>query len=158
MVGLGVAAIAFPWVASVAVELLIGWILVISGALGLVYAFRASRRAGLFFSLLGALLSLGVGVVLLAYPLSGVLTVTLLIALLFATGGVFRILLALQLRPLDHWGWMLVSGILALILAGLILTQWPEAATWVIGVLLGIDLIFAGWTSIFLSLSARRAT
>jgi uncharacterized membrane protein HdeD (DUF308 family) len=156
MVALGIAAIAFPFVATLAVELLIGWILAISGALGIVQAFRVAKWKGFLLSLLGALLSLGVGAVLLLYPFAGIVSLTLLIAALFLVGGAFRILLAFRVRPLDHWGWLLVSGILALVLAILILAQWPEAAAWVIGVLVGIDLIFSGWTLMLLAMAARQ--
>jgi uncharacterized membrane protein HdeD (DUF308 family) len=134
----------------------VGWILVLSGALGLVHAFRAAKWKGFLLSLLWALLSLGVGIALLVYPFTGMLSLTLLITVFFLAGGTLRIVQALRLRPADYWGWLLASGILALLLGGLILAQWPMAATWVIGVLVGIDLIFAGWTSALLGMAARR--
>jgi uncharacterized membrane protein HdeD (DUF308 family) len=155
---LGMAAIFFPFFASLAVELLIGWALVFSGVAGIVHAFRTSKWKGFVFSLLGALLSLGAGIVLLLYPLTGILSLTLFIAAFFLAGGVFRIILALRLRPFDHWGWLLFGGALDLVLAALILTQWPEAAAWIIGLLVGIDLIFAGWTMIMLAAAARRSS
>lgn len=157
MVVLGIAAIAFPFIATIGVELLIGWILVISGVVGIVHAFRSAKWKGFLFSLLGALLSLGVGIVLLLYPFKGILSLTLLIAAFFLAGGVFRILLALRLRPADHWAWLLASGILALVLAVLTLAQWPAAAAWMMGLLIGIDRIFAGWTSIMLAMAGPRS-
>lgn len=152
----GIAAIIFPYVASLAVELLLGWILVFSGAAGIVHAFRMAKWKGFMFSLLGALVSLGVGIVLLLYPLTGILTLTLLIAAFFLASGIFRIASAFRLRPFDHWGWLLTGGVLELVLAALIITQWPEAAAWVIGLLLGIDLVFTGWTMMMLAAAARR--
>lgn len=156
LVALGVGAIIFPFAATIAIEVLIGWTLVISGVAGIVHAYRAARWKGCLFALLGALFSLAIGALLLIYPLTGALTLTLLIAAFFLAGGVFRILLALKVRPLDHWDWMLASGILALAIAVLILAQWPEAAAWIIGLLVGVDLIFGGWTSIMLALAARE--
>ena len=153
---LGIAAIVFPFAATLTVEVLIGSILVVSGAAGILHAFRAARWKGFMFALLGALLSLAIGLVLLLRPLVGILSLTLLIAAFLFAGGVFRVLLALRVRPLDYWGWLLASGVLAIALAVLILAQWPQAATWVIGLLVGIDLIFAGWTSIMLGMAARR--
>jgi uncharacterized membrane protein HdeD (DUF308 family) len=156
MVVLGVAAIAFPFAATMAIEVLIGWILVISGLAGILQAYRSARWKGFLLTLLGALLALAVGALLLLYPLTGALSLTLLIAAFFLTGGGLRVLLALKVRPLDQWGWMLASGVLALAIAVLILVQWPEAAAWIIGLLVGVDLIFGGWTSIMLALAARE--
>ena len=157
MVLLGIAAIAFPFMATLAVELLLGWILLANGALGIVHAFRASRWNGFMLAMLAALLSLGIGILLLLYPLTGILSLTLVIAVFFMAGGLFRILLAFRLRPLDHWGWLLVSGILSLLLAAIILTQWPTAAAWLLGLLVGIDLMFSGWTLLMLGIAAARS-
>ena len=157
MIILGTAAIAFPFTATLATELFIGWILAISGVLGIVQAFRASKWKGFLWSLLSALLALGVGTLLLFYPLTGILSLTFLLIVFFISGGILRIILAFRLRPHDHWAWLLVSGILALLLAVLILSQWPVAAAWLIGLLVGIDLIFTGLTSVMLSLVARRS-
>jgi uncharacterized membrane protein HdeD (DUF308 family) len=156
MLLLGIAAIAFPFFATLAVALLVGWILAISGAVGIVHAFGIKQWKGFLFALLGALLSLGIGMILLFYPLTGVLSLTLLIAAFFLASGVLRVLLALRLRPADHWGWLLTSGALAFLLGALILSQWPQASGWVIGVLVGIDLVFSGWVSIMLAMAARR--
>lgn len=156
MVMLGVGALLFPFFASLAIELMVGWILVISGLIGAAQALRTNQWRGFGFSLLSALLSLVVGTMLLLFPYTGVLSLTLLVALFFAAGGIFRIMLAVRLRPLDNWGWLMVSGILSLTLAVIILTQWPEAATWVVGVLVGIDLIFSGLILIMIASMARR--
>lgn len=153
---LGIAALAFPWVATLAVELLVGWILVLYGVLGVIHALRNARWNGYLFSLFGALLALCAGALLVFYPMTGVLSLTLLIVVFFLAAGTFRVLLALRLRPADHWGWLLVSGLLAITLAILIVVQWPEAAAWIIGLMLGIDLIFAGSASILLAMAARN--
>lgn len=153
---LGVAAITFPFVATLAVELLIGWILLLSGFLGLINSFRNAKWRGFSLSLLAALLSIAIGILLLAFPLTGMLTLTLLVAALFVAGGVLRIALALRLRPLDHWGWMLASGVLALLFAVVIVSQWPQAAAWVIGLVVGVDLVFAGMILMMLASAARR--
>jgi uncharacterized membrane protein HdeD (DUF308 family) len=153
---LGVAAIVFPFVATLAAELMIGWILLISGFVGLINASRNAKWPGFSFSLLAALLSIAIGILLLAFPLTGMLTLTLLITALFVAGGVLRIALAVRLRPLDHWGWMLASGVLSLLLAVVIISQWPQAAAWVIGLVVGVDLVFAGAILIMLASAAYR--
>jgi uncharacterized membrane protein HdeD (DUF308 family) len=156
MILLGGAAIVFPFVATLAMELFIGWALVIIGAMGIVSAFQAAKWKGFLLSMLSALLALGIGVLLLLFPLPGILSLTLLVAAYLIVSGILRIFLAFRLRPLDHWGWHLIGGSLALVLAVLILAQWPEAAAWIIGLLIGVDLIFSGWTLIMLAVATRH--
>ncbi|MDA3868985.1 MAG: HdeD family acid-resistance protein [Gammaproteobacteria bacterium] len=157
MIALGTAAILFPFVATMAVEILIGWIFVISGAFGIVHAFGVRKWKGFSFSLLGAVLSLAIGIILLFYPMAGMLSLTLLLAAFFLVSGIFRVILAFSLRPADHWGWLMVSGVLAFVLAILVMMQWPTSATWFIGVLVGIDLIFSGWMFLTMSIMVRRS-
>ncbi|MAL94474.1 MAG: hypothetical protein CME40_05285 [Haliea sp.] len=152
---LGAAAIVFPLVAALTIELLIGWILVISGISGLIHAWRAGRWHGFHFSLVSSLFALGLGMLLLLFPRSGILSLALLVAFFFIITGIMRIMTAWRLRALKGWTWLLVSGIMPLVLAVLILMLWPEAAGWVIGVLLGIDLLFSGITLILLSTATR---
>lgn len=158
MIALGTAAILFPFVATMAVEILFGWIFVISGAFGIVHAFGVRKWNGFLFSLLGAVLSLAIGIILLFYPMAGMLSLTLLLAAFFFVSGIFRVIMAFSLRPADHWGWLLVSGILAFVLAILVMMQWPTSATWFIGVLVGIDLIFSGWMFLTMSIMVHRST
>ncbi len=153
---LGLAALVSPLVAAMTLELLIGWILVISGVLGVVHGLRARRWRGYRLSMAPSLFALGIGAVLVLFPRSGILSLALLMAVFFLVSGVFRILLAWHLKPLDRWLWLLSSGILGLVMALLILLLWPEAAGWVIGILLGIDLLFSGVTLILIALTARQ--
>ena len=154
---LGLAAIIFPFTAALTIELLIGWLLVLSGVFGLVHAWRTNRWHGFHFSLISSLVALAIGLLLVLFPRSGILSLALLVSLFFLATGIMRIMTAWRLRPLDRWLWLLFSGIVALVLALLILLMWPEAAGWVIGVLLGIDLLFSGITLILISLAARQA-
>ncbi|HNP64858.1 MAG TPA: HdeD family acid-resistance protein [Woeseiaceae bacterium] len=153
---LGAAALIFPVVATLAVSVLVGWILTIYGTLAVIHAYRNKRWNGFLWSLFGALLALGAGVVLLFFPTSGALSLTLLIAAFLLTSGAFRVLLALRLRPADRWGWLLLSGLLAIVLAIVITLLWPDAVAWIVGMLVGVDLVFSGWASILLGLAARR--
>ena len=149
---LGIAAIAFPLIAALAVELLIGWILVISGISGFIHALRTSRWRGFHLSLLSSLVAFLIGLLLVLLPRSGILSLALLAALFFMVNGILRTVLAIRLRPLDQWPWLLLSGILSILMSLLVLLLWPEAAGWVIGILLGIDLIFSGATLILMAL------
>lgn len=156
LVGLGFAAMVFPLAASLTIDLLIGAIIVLSGALQTLHAFRAAKWKGFLLSLLGGVLALGVGILMLVYPFAGILSLNLLTAAFLAAVGVLRMVLAMQLRPADNWVWLLGSGMLALILAAVILPQWPQGAGWIFGLLVGVDLLFAGWASIMLAGAARR--
>ncbi|MGB2630761.1 MAG: DUF308 domain-containing protein [Candidatus Omnitrophota bacterium] len=148
---LGAAAVAVPLVASVAVEVLFGWILVLSGIVTIVHSFRALNSGKCILRLLIGILYLAIGIMFLRYPLEGVLTLTLLLAILFMFEGVIKIAVAVQLRPMSNWGWMLASGIAALILAAIIFSGYPGSVAWMLGLLVGINLIFSGWTMLMLS-------
>ena len=153
---LGIAALVFPKIATITVELFVGSILTIYGALGTIHAFRNARWNGFLWSLFGALFAFGAGLLLLLFPMTGVFSLTLLVTAFFLASGIFRVLLAFRLRPADRWSWLLLSGLLAITLAVTITVQWPEPAIWIIGMLLGIDLIFSGSASILLARAARR--
>jgi len=156
MIVLGVVAIAVPLMAALAIELLLGWLLVIGGIGQGIHAFSSREGKGFWLELLLAALYLGIGIMLLAYPVGGIVTLTLLLAAFFIAEGIFKIVMGLQLRPAPNWGWILTSGILALLLGALIMLEWPSAALWAIGLLVGVDLIFGGWSLIMLSLTLRR--
>ena len=151
LIVLGVVAVLFPVMASFAVNLIIGAVLAASGIVELVRSVRMSTRKGLWLGVLNGVLALVIGMLLLLFPLPGVLSLALLVSVFFLVGGVLRMMLAWQLKPHDHWGWVMTSGVLALVLGALIVWQWPEAGAWIIGLLVGIDLIFAGWNSLFLA-------
>jgi uncharacterized membrane protein HdeD (DUF308 family) len=148
-----VAAIFFPFVATLATELTIAWILVFSGIGQGLHAFRLRHRVGFWPSLSSGLLTLAVGQLLILFPMSGIPSITFLIAILFLANGAFRIAQALRLRPLEHWGLPLAGGVLSMLLGLLVIAQWPAAAIWLLGLLVGIDLMFSGWMLLWLSLT-----
>lgn len=132
-----------------------GWILLIAGIIEAVQTFRHRRSGHLFLHLLNAVLSIIVGLLLLRHPLAGAIVFTLLMAAYFTVAGIFRIVAALAVR-VPHWGWALVDGIVTLILGILVWTQWPVSGLWVIGLFIGIDLIFAGWSEVMLASAVRQ--
>ncbi|MEW6360317.1 MAG: HdeD family acid-resistance protein [Planctomycetota bacterium] len=154
---LGTAAIAVPLAATVAVELLLGWVFLIGGVAQGVHAFHSRRWGGVILRLLNGALGVVVGLLLLANPLKGVLALTLLLAIFFFVAGALKIVAALQIRSLAHWIWVLVSGVIDLVLGGLIWQEWPGSAVWVLGMLAGISLIFNGWATIAFALAVRSA-
>ena len=154
---LGAIAVGVPPVATVAVELFIGWLILLSGVLGLVMTFQTRGSPGFGWSLLSALLGIVVGVVLLIWPLSGVLSLTVMLTAFLTLEGVASIMYALAHRreSSSRWELMLVSGIVDLILAGLILAGLPGTAAWAIGLIVGINLLFGGVALIAMALQAR---
>jgi uncharacterized membrane protein HdeD (DUF308 family) len=154
---LGAIAVGVPPVATVAVELFIGWLILLSGVLGLVMTFQTRGSPGFGWSLLSALLGVVVGVVLLIWPLSGVLSLTVMLTAFLTLEGLASIMYALAHRreSSSRWEMMLVSGIVDLILAGLILAGLPGTAAWAIGLIVGINLLFGGVALIAMALQAR---
>ena len=154
---LGIVALGAPFFTALAIETLLGWVLVIGGIVHGLHAFWTREWRGFTLGILSGVLYLVAGVLLLNYPLQGVLTLTLLLAAFFLVEGIFKVVLALQNRSMSGWIWPLFSGILALILAGIIWTGWPVTGLWVIGVFVGIYLIFGGWSMVAFALAARNA-
>lgn len=143
MIAAGIAAIVFPFVSSLAVSIFVGWLLVISGVIQIVHAFASRHDGSVWHGIVGVLFLIGGGLVILD-PLAGVLTLTMLIAAIFLAEGVIEIIAAVRLRHRRNWGWLLVSGIVALIAGLVIAAQLPASATWVLGCIAGINLIFSG--------------
>ena len=153
---LGVLAVAVPNVATLAVETLVGVLLLFAGCARLFHAFRPNRWQGFLWDLVGGGVFVLAGGLLLVYPLEGEITLTLVLVLALLAEGVFKLIASLRLRDQGGTGWMALSGLVTLGLGILIGVQWPSASDWVLGLLFGIDLIFGGWTLIMLSSAARR--
>jgi uncharacterized membrane protein HdeD (DUF308 family) len=159
LVVLGLIAIAIPPLATLAATILLGWLFLVSGAIGLVTTFWMRAAPGFWWSLVSALLALAVGVMLLAAPLQGALSLTLVLIAFFVIEGVASIMFALDhKRELSgRWGWMLASGVVDLLLAAMILAGLPSTAAWAIGLLVGINMVFGGSALIGMALHAKNA-
>jgi uncharacterized membrane protein HdeD (DUF308 family) len=157
---LGVIAIVVPPIATIAVEILIGWLLLVSGVVGLIATLRARSAPGFGWSLVSAILGIAAGIVLLGWPLSGALSLTMILTVFLVLEGVVSILYALEHKReiSGRWGAMLFSGIVDLLLAGIIFAGLPGTAAWAIGLLVGINLVFGGSALIAMALHARSAT
>jgi uncharacterized membrane protein HdeD (DUF308 family) len=153
---LGAAAILLPFAATIAIEILLAVILLTAGTTQAVHALKSQQPKGLKLRLLSAALYGFVGFLLLVFPLHGALTLTLVLAVMFAIAGAFKIALAFHIRPYPCWAWLMISGIIAIALGTLIWMGLPGTATWSIGLLVGIELIFSGWTMIEFAISVRR--
>jgi uncharacterized membrane protein HdeD (DUF308 family) len=155
---LGVLAVIWPQISTVAVDVYVGWLFLLSGVLGLITMFFAPAVSAFFWSLFTAALSLFVGILLLWHPVEGAISLTLVLIAFFIAEGVFQIAAALTHREAfpDSWGWMLASGIADLILAALIISGWPGTAGWVLGLIVGVNLITSGIAIIMVAVTARR--
>jgi uncharacterized membrane protein HdeD (DUF308 family) len=155
---LGALAILLPAVASLAATVFFGWILLLSGGMGLVATIRARHAPGFAWSLLSALIGLVAGGLLLAQPVQGILSLTVVLIAFLIAEGVVSIFYATEHRKgfSAGWGWMLASGLLDLVLAVILLAGLPGTAVWALGVLLGVNLIFGGTALISMALQARN--
>jgi uncharacterized membrane protein HdeD (DUF308 family) len=104
-----------------------------------------------------SILAIIAGILLIADPLAGVASLTLIIGIYFFVDGIFRVILAFQLKPSRHWSWVLFNGIAMIILGILIWSQWPFSAVWVLGVLVGLGLLFSGIAAVVLATAARTS-
>ena len=152
----GLVMIVLPVVGSFAIDLFIGVVLLIAGVLQVVMAFNFRNWKGFLIKLLTGILYGGAGLLLLVYPLSGVITLTLFLAAFLLIEGVLEIAFAYKLKPESHWNWVLFDGVIGILLGVLIIANWPSDSLWVLGLLFGINLVFSGVTSLVLSLSARE--
>ncbi len=143
---IGCIAILVPAVASVGTAIFIGWILLIMGAFLVAAAFSAHSVGSLLLRLLWAALTVVVGIWLIVEPHNGTLTLTFVLGVYFLFMGLTRITVAFLGRGQPNAGWVGLSGVAGLIIGILVLAKFPDSADWAIGLLVGIDLIFAGWT------------
>ncbi len=157
MVILGILAVVWPGLATLAVDVYVGWLFLISGIVGLVAMFSAEDVPAFLWTLLTAALSLIVGVLLLWKPAEGAVSLTLVLTAFFIAEGVFQIAGSISYRNIipDSWGWMLASGVADLILAALIIMGWPNAVGWALGLIVGVNLITSGWAAIMMAVAGR---
>ena len=156
---IGLAAMIVPPLASLAVTIFLGWMFLVSGVAGLVATYWARNMPGFWWSLISAALAVLAGGVLLARPMQGVLTLTIVIGAYFLAEGVATIMYALAYRKelSGRWSWLLIAGLMDIVIAFFIIAGLPGSAEWAIGLLVGINLLFGGATLIGMALAARNS-
>jgi len=156
---LGLAAMIVPPLASLAVTIFLGWMFLISGVAGLIVTFWARQMPGFWWSLFSAALAVLAGLILLARPMQGVLTLTIVVGAYFLAEGVATIMYALEHRRelSERWSWLLVSGLMDILIAFLIISGLPGSAEWAIGLLVGINLVLGGASLVGMELAARNS-
>ena len=155
LIVLGTIALGSSVLMTLATMVFIGWLMIIGGIIESVHAFGCKRWGGFFIDLLTGVLYVVVGFMIVANPGSSALALTLLIAMFLIFEGIFRIAIAATVRY-PNWAWLLLHGVVNLFLGLAIWRQWPYSGLWVIGLFVGIDMIFNGWTLVMLGLAAKR--
>jgi uncharacterized membrane protein HdeD (DUF308 family) len=156
---LGLAAMIVPPLASLAVTIFLGWMFLIGGIAGLFATFWARQMPGFWWSLFSAALAVLAGGLLLARPMQGILTLTIVVGAYFLAEGVVTIMYALEHRRKlsERWSWLLVAGLLDILISFLIIAGLPGSAEWAIGLLVGINLVLGGVSLVGMALAARSS-
>jgi uncharacterized membrane protein HdeD (DUF308 family) len=153
---IGVAALVFPAVSTLAATFYVGWVLVLTGAITLFGSFSL-RGAGPFFgALVLGLLSVAAGVFIFARPQIGELAITLSLGALFMLQGAFEVVLAVELRSARGWQWMLLSAVASIFLAIVILAGWPGTSMIALGTILGVNFISSGLAYLMVGGAVKR--
>ena len=152
----GCIAIGAPLITGVAVSIVVGALLFIAGIAQVVHAFKSGQwGTGILGTLIGAL-GVIAGLLMMFRPVMGLLTITLMLAIYFIVDGIFEIIASFKIKPDSGWGWVLFNGIIALLLGLMIWRQWPVSGAWAVGLLVGIHILFSGFSMIFLGTGARK--
>lgn len=158
LVVLGALAIVVPLIAGLTVTIILGWLLIVAGMVGLFATYNARNAPGFAWAMISAVLALVAGVVLLWNPAAGLVTLTLVLMAYFIIDGVTNIALAIAHRRevSSRWEWLAFNGVVDLALAVIIIIGLPGAVTWILGLLVGVDLVIGGTALIAMALAAKR--
>lgn len=158
LVILGLASVAVPVLGTLAVTIFLGWLFLISGVVGLVTTFWTRGVPGFWWALVSAILGIVVGLLLIGSPIRGAFSLTFLLIAFFFVEGIVSILYALDHRrdlP-NGWGWMFLSGLIDLVLGGVIVAGLPGSIEWALGLVVGINMVFGGVALVAMALEARK--
>src|ERR1051326_6353537 len=160
LVMLGLASVAVPVLGTLAVTIFLGWLFLISGVVGLVTTFWTRGVPGFWWALVSAILGIVVGLLLIGSPIRGAFSLTFLLIAFFFVEGIVSILFALDHRPdlPNGWGWMFFSGLIDLVLGGVIVAGLPGSTAWALGLVVGINMVFGGVALVAMALEARKIT
>jgi uncharacterized membrane protein HdeD (DUF308 family) len=154
---LGTLGLYMTFALTLASVLFFGVLILAAGVFQLVHAFTCTGWKSVLWHVLIALLYIAAGVDIMLNPARASLVLTLVLAGILVAVGLLRGVMAFQLRPASGWLWTLLSGLVSIALGGMIYAQWPDSGLWVIGLFVAIELIFNGWSYLFIALAARQA-
>ncbi len=150
MLILGTVAFVIAPAATIGTVLVLGWLLVVSGVVEAVHAFRMRKWSGIFLHLVGGILGILIGLLVVTHPVAGALAWTLLFASFFTVIGIFRMVAAIRLK-FPSWGWAVFDGAVTLLLGILLWAEWPWSGFWFMGIAVGISLVVRGWAYVMLA-------
>jgi uncharacterized membrane protein HdeD (DUF308 family) len=154
MVLLGTIALFITPAATLGTVLVLGWLLVVSGIVEAIQAFRVRKWGGIFLHLIGGVLGILVGLLVVTHPVAGALAWTLLFASFFTVIGMFRLVAAIRLK-FPNWGWAAFDGAITLLLGVLLWIDWPGSGIWFLGFAVGISLLLRGWSYVMFAIAVR---
>jgi len=157
LIVLGTVGLWMSFALTLATVTLFGALFVAGGVFQLLNAFQLKGWKSVLWHVLIALLYIAAGIIIFTDPVFASLSLTIALAWILIAVGVLRIFMAFQLREVKGWFWPLVSGLISIALGAMILAQWPATGFWVIGLFVAIEMIFNGWSSVFVALAARKA-
>jgi uncharacterized membrane protein HdeD (DUF308 family) len=152
----GFFTLMIPFVGGIGVAIFVGWAMIISGITHIIFAFKTHTTGSMLWELLVGLVYLAAGIYLILHPLAGLASLTLLLAFYLFFEGIFEVIQFFQVRPRSGAGWLLVDGLITFILAFMIWKSWPFSSVWAIGTLVGISMLFSGFSRLMLAMSAKR--
>ncbi len=154
---IGVLAIMLPGPFSIGIELVIGWLITLVGIVMGLRAITSHTGPEIAYSAITALFALFIGVWMLVFPHQGVVTITVLLIFFFLIGGLFEVALAFMMRPFPSWKWIFVSGLTGILVGVILLSAWPEATAWAIGLLFGVNMMMTGMSMAMMALSLKQS-
>jgi uncharacterized membrane protein HdeD (DUF308 family) len=152
----GVFLIAYPLITAAITSILLGWLLIFVAVAQFVFALRSHSIGKFFLEVLSSVLYLATGIGLAFFPLAGVIALTVLLGSLLLVAAVIEIATALQLRPIEGWGWFLFDAAVTLFMGILILAGWPSSSLWAIGTLVGVSVLMNGISRVMIATKIRR--
>jgi uncharacterized membrane protein HdeD (DUF308 family) len=155
LIVLGTIAVGSSVVMTLATMVFIGWLMIFGGVLQAAHAWTCKGWSGFFLDLLTGILYTVAGFMIVANPGASAVALTLLISMFLIFGGIFRMVAAVAAR-FENWVWLLLHGVVNLLLGIAIWQQWPLSGLWVIGLVVGIDMLFNGWSLVMLGLAAKK--
>jgi uncharacterized membrane protein HdeD (DUF308 family) len=154
---LGTAAVIYDVTATLASVFMFGWLLMLAGFMQIVHAFQVRTWSGFFLYLLDGIIRATVGTLLVVYPESGALTLTLVVSFYFIVGGLFKAVGSMVLQ-FPSWGWTVASGLVSVALGVMLALQWPASGLWFIGFAVGLDLILYGWALLMFAAAVKKVS
>ena len=148
----GLLAMGSPLVAGLSIAMLVGIMLILAGIGQFIFSVQTGKGV---FAILVSVLAILAGIYMVANPAVALATLTIFLAVYMVASGIFEILMAFQIKTIKGWGWVLISGMVSLVLGGMIWSQFPVSGAWAIGLLVGINLFFSGWSLIMIGMAAR---